>query len=121
MGRWLHTEFGQLLENTVRGFHDGDIEVTDENDVVVESFCGFIGDAFVGPCGQRVDFGSAAAEFRAGLGSVINVDVRQGEDELACKEQAYRKAGGQMNADPFVFREDMYACLQEKGYNLKKG
>ncbi len=44
-----------------------------------------------------------------------------GEDELACKEQAYRKAGGQMNADPFVFREDMYACLQEKGYNLKKG
>lgn len=43
------------------------------------------------------------------------------EDKLACKEQAYRKAGGQMNADPFVFREDMQACLQEKGYNLDKG
>jgi cyanate lyase len=43
------------------------------------------------------------------------------EDEQACKEQAYRKAGGQMNADPFVYREDMYACLQEKGYQLKKG
>lgn len=43
------------------------------------------------------------------------------EDEKACKEQAYRKAGGRMNADPFVFREDMYACLQEKGYQLNKG
>lgn len=43
------------------------------------------------------------------------------EDEQGCKEQAYRKAGGQMNADPFVFREDMYACLQGKGYELKKG
>ncbi len=43
------------------------------------------------------------------------------EDEQACKEQAYRKAGGKMNADPFVYREDMSSCLQEKGYQLKKG
>ena len=43
------------------------------------------------------------------------------EDERACQEEAYRKAGGKMNADPFVYREDMSACLQGKGYSLQKG